>query len=685
MKKIRAVAGGEITVALVQIVDDLDRCRTFPWGRRSYHYLLIHVQNLNLAEKSANAFKKKKTTWACPGFILPLMLLPFECISALTPKFAMVQKDVIELMPRIYQWKMNFKMKKAPTLKDVLQRDIRSILITTPREQETAYMRRFAPDDDESDAIIDQWTIILENELSSIFWENIWYADLEGHRNVLCLHVSTEEVQWEDPTEVENIRHDNASPLVDDPRVLHKLKALEEKIGKMDREVKSHYSQLEKIMTERLDKMMNIIKRLVPQQSTWVGGGSRGGDRVASEGVSFENGRDVNIMASGNEDVGIENDEGFENVRDGDVNIDNTELNVQLRDVRDSVDVGVENYEGVGVENGEGIGVENDRDIGFQDSGGGVIENCENGGDNLNDTEMNVLYSHSPISSNDYANEEDVSEVEQPERRTQSRLMKSKYRRTLYTTPGIKKMTYKQNNEITSGLGCTRNWEFFHQILTPNIWLFTEHMEEVIYGLRRRQHKYSDIINQNAVVLDEVFGQLLVSNSYDSDVIDDYLRKYINGKVSKMRKSWKGTKALYFPFNVGEKENLQNNHLRGGKHWFTVKVDLVELELVVFDCNIGCYNKIQMDKFMKPIKKMIPLMLRESGFFNDLINHLNTPWPYRRPCDHLQNISGDCDMYAIKYIEFDVEGIELNLINDDMIEFYRKKMTIKIFHNHWVP
>ncbi|GMN20943.1 hypothetical protein TIFTF001_045409 [Ficus carica] len=155
-----------------------------------------------------------------------------------------------------------------------------------------------------------------------------------------------------------------ASHLVDDPRVLRKLKDLEEKIEKMNREF--HNNQ------------------------TWARGGSRGGDRVVSEGVGFENGRDVNVMASDNEDV--------------------------VRDVRDSVDVGMENYEGVGVENSEGIGVENDRDIGFQNSGGGVIENCENGGDNLKNIEMNVLYYHSPISSNDCANGEDVSEVEQPER-----------------------------------------------------------------------------------------------------------------------------------------------------------------------------------------------------------------------------------------------------------------------------
>ena len=62
-------------------------------------------------------------------------------------------------------------------------------------------------------------------------------------------------------------------------------------------------------------------------------------------------------------------------------------------------------------------------------------------------------------------------------------------------------------------------------------------MKEATYGLRRRQHKYFDIIYQNTVVLDEVFGQLLVSNSHDSDAIDDYLRKYISSEVPKMGKS----------------------------------------------------------------------------------------------------------------------------------------------------
>ncbi|GMN47965.1 hypothetical protein TIFTF001_017136 [Ficus carica] len=300
----------QIADGLVQIVDDLDR---------------------------SNAFEMKKTTWACPGFILPLMLFPLECIPSLTPKFATVQKDVVEPVLRICQWKTNFKKKKAPTLEDVLKRvgdttDIRSIFIPTLREQDTGYMQSFVPDDDESDAIINQWTIILENELSSIFWENVWYANLEGRRNFLRLHGSTEEA---------------SSP-----------------VGQ-SRSMPCHSPLADESMLPQASQLVDDPRVLLPQQSTWARGESRGGARVASEGVGFENDRDVNVMDSGNEDVGIDNVGGFENVRDGYINVDDTELNVQVRDVRDSVDVGVENYEGVGVENGEGIGVENNRDIGF--------------------------------------------------------------------------------------------------------------------------------------------------------------------------------------------------------------------------------------------------------------------------------------------------------------------------------
>ena len=60
------------------IVDNLDACRAFPWGRRSFNYVLAHVEKLDLLKKSANVFVKEKGMqgWGCPGFILPLMVRP---------------------------------------------------------------------------------------------------------------------------------------------------------------------------------------------------------------------------------------------------------------------------------------------------------------------------------------------------------------------------------------------------------------------------------------------------------------------------------------------------------------------------------------------------------------------------------------------------------------------------------
>lgn len=95
-----------------------------------------------------------------------------------------------------------------------------------------------------------------------------------------------------------------------------------------------------------------------------------------------------------------------------------------------------------------------------------------------------------------------------------------------------------------------------------------------MYDIRKRQQKYPDLIKQDVVVLDEIFWQLLRGNYNEKnrEIIDVALMAYVNGKSPKMGKSWKGANALYFISNIGD------------NHWITIKVDLINLELVVYDC-----------------------------------------------------------------------------------------------------
>lgn len=141
-----------------------------------------------------------------------------------------------------------------------------------------------------------------------------------------------------------------------------------------------------------------------------------------------------------------------------------------------------------------------------------------------------------------------------------------------------------------------------------------------MYGIRKRQNKYHDIIKQDCVVLDEIFGQFIrINHGSNKDVIDVAFMKYFDGTSHKFGRSWRGANSIYFPLNVGE------------KHWVAIKIDIINTELVVFDCNLECFSESEMEKFMLPIRTMIPLILRHSNFFGHIADSLNAPWQYRRP------------------------------------------------------
>ena len=157
--------------------------------------------------------------------------------------------------------------------------------------------------------------------------------------------------------------------------------------------------------------------------------------------------------------------------------------------------------------------------------------------------------------------------------------------------------------------------------------LFFQHVEEAMFGIRNRQKKFANVIDQRSIILDEVFNQMVQINYQISpENPDDELMRYAYGaSPPDWGTPWKGAKKLYLPFNVAD------------NHWVAVCVNLEERHLKVFDCSVGATTKANMDKAMKPICKMIPVMLRQSGQFEHIRDHLNAPWPYQRPKEVPQN------------------------------------------------
>ncbi|GMN19897.1 hypothetical protein TIFTF001_045249 [Ficus carica] len=614
---------------LIKMVEDLDWCDNYPWGRKSYQYLMTQVQKLDIDAKCKYS-REKLARWNNHAFILPLMLLPFECIPALTPTYAEPREDVQGPVPRICRWKTTFNRQQAPSLDQILHAvgestNISSILVPTLAEQKANHMIGFAPYDDDSDAI---------------------HTSQEGA-------TAAEQSRYlpSIPTVNESIPP-QASSHADNSMVLRELQALKQTMEKMSTDHESRLLQFERLITEnnnRVDMLTNIVSRLVQQQSET----RKGGDRAESSGGRGESsgGVDVRLNAGGD--------------------------NEAHDDIYAPTDVGF----------GTEISAERD----------------------MEDSPLNEIFYQTPTCSSDKYREEDILDVGQQKKRPKRHLKKSKYKRTPYTDPGPRKMMFRKGSikefdplhlpddmrksfedyknsvpkpPFTSGLGITRAWDFFDQILTEHFWLLSDHIEEAMYGIRKKQAKYRDVINQDVVILDDIFSQLLVMIAND-DAIYDSLMSYVKGDSPRMGKCWNGAKAIYFPYNLYDISDTNVAEKEQGKHWVSVKVDLISAELVVFDCSWKFTEKVKLDRFMEPVQKMIPLLLQKSGYFS----HLNpSPWPYRRPINHPQNEkSGDCAVYAIKYIEFDMQGQNFESINDATIKFFREKMAINIYHNDWVP
>ncbi|KAF4403484.1 hypothetical protein G4B88_008130 [Cannabis sativa] len=195
----------------------------------------------------------------------------------------------------------------------------------------------------------------------------------------------------------------------------------------------------------------------------------------------------------------------------------------------------------------------------------------------------------------------------------------------------------KSGESINCGLG-ERTIIYFQQIIKEHEWLFSE----------------------DAIILDEKFPQLVTINfKSNPDMIDNELSRYISSESPHLwGKNWKGAKELYMTLNIKD------------HHWVTVKADIQTLELIVYDYSIGATTSKKLDDLMLPLHTMISIMLRESLQFQKIAQCFTI---YGHINDYLM---GDCAVYAIKFIEFDMAGLSFESLSDDRMSFYRKKMTL---------
>ncbi|XP_010531603.1 PREDICTED: uncharacterized protein LOC104807874 [Tarenaya hassleriana] len=150
---------------LLKIVNNVDACEKFPWGTFTFNNVHEFVVNyLNKHRKPANQ-------WNLPGFIIPLTMLPFECIPKLRSggwySEVRVEGNVKQSCPRMCR--RCFIPKKKYGIRQGLTRigrtqDIASILI--PEEAESHLVVHLETIDN-VDEVVDSWMAHLVEDVKS--------------------------------------------------------------------------------------------------------------------------------------------------------------------------------------------------------------------------------------------------------------------------------------------------------------------------------------------------------------------------------------------------------------------------------------------------------------------------------------------------------------------------------------
>ncbi|XP_010555862.1 PREDICTED: uncharacterized protein LOC104825259 isoform X2 [Tarenaya hassleriana] len=161
---------------LVDMVDRLDFCEGFPWGRYTFEKIIDQIRKVYASGP------KPKDKWHCPGFVIPLMLFPFECVERLGASQWYIDVDGVDpTCPRMCKKRIkpNLFITHANVMKQigVTSQGIRSILQIEGEEEHIFFNLH---EKQSSHPVIQSWMQHLKMNPTSICFENIRELDVDG-------------------------------------------------------------------------------------------------------------------------------------------------------------------------------------------------------------------------------------------------------------------------------------------------------------------------------------------------------------------------------------------------------------------------------------------------------------------------------------------------------------------------
>ncbi|KAL2506629.1 Ulp1 protease family protein [Abeliophyllum distichum] len=271
---------------------------------------------------------------------------------------------------------------------------------------------------------------------------------------------------------------------------------------------------------------------------------------------------------------------------------------------------------------------------------------------------------------------EDETDEESPKGRGQRKRRKGKALRTPWTNP-LKRRKFK--NVIV--------YDPFREVDPAKVSDLNEwmekasplHVDSALFHIRERAVKYANLFRQDCAVLDSNFWQI-VENAFEDRVntgrnnFDEAFKKmlvdYVEGAAPVLRKPWKICRYLYLPYCVPN------------SHWFAVEIDLEERRIHIFDSLTSMVREAKLGNYMKPLKVVVPRLMKK--YVNE--NYSTSMFTHHRVKKlPVQDNGSDYGLFTVKFIEFSLASLDLNLVQPKHMLMWRQKMAAEIFAGEFDP
>ncbi|XP_009129192.2 uncharacterized protein LOC103854036 [Brassica rapa] len=239
----------------------------------------------------------------------------------------------------------------------------------------------------------------------------------------------------------------------------------------------------------------------------------------------------------------------------------------------------------------------------------------------------------------------------------------------------------KIDRDITINLGIIKADKFFFaELIEPKVWLSEEHIDVGMSLLRRKLGEKSCPFQSNRLAFLDVPFTLLISRSYQKFLEDpknfewsSEFISYYNGILPKCERTHKrlgvDVDDAYVVLNI---KNV---------HWIALAISILQRTVEVYDSSWMLSGDDEITEFVKPFAMMIPHLIRSLASPADQKGLSDAEYTIIRCKKIPQNIqSGDCGVYAIKYIECLALDTDMEVgLCDANIKFIRKKLAADMF------